>query len=93
MDSKAFSLQKLYTLVIKAFIMRSISSMPKSSSNRVAVLTIMLTGVFVFWFWRANLIAFISVRKTSLPVKSLQDVLLKSNLKVGSSQYAKKKHI
>ena len=56
--------------------------MPKSTSNRLTVLTMMLVGAFIYWTWEATLISFVSVRKTKLPVRTLQDVLEKSNIKV-----------
>ena len=62
--------------------MRTNGAMPKSFVNRVTVVTVMLVGAFIFWIWEGGLISFVSVRKTTLPIKTLQDVLEKSNLKV-----------
>ena len=42
----------------------------------------MFVGAFIYWTWEATLISFVSVQKTRLPVRTLQIVLEKSNLKV-----------
>ena len=59
--------------------------MPKTFPNRAAIVTMMLVGAFIFWVWEAGLISFVSVRKTNLPVKTLQDVLERSSLTVNNN--------
>ena len=62
--------------------MRTIASMPDSYPNRITVVTVMLAGAIVFWVWEAGLISFVSVRKSEVPIRTLKDLLEKSNLKV-----------
>ena len=80
--SEDFSLSGCYVLVAKTLIMRPPASMPKSSSNRLTVFTMMLVGAFIYWTWEATLISFVSVRKTTMPIRTLKDVLEKSDIKV-----------
>ena len=75
-------LSDYYNLVAKGLIMRNLSSMPKSLPNRIAVVTVMLVCAFIFWIWEAGMISYVSVRKTTLPIETFEDLLKRSNLKV-----------
>ena len=71
-----------FIFVSKAMIMRTTSTMPFSYSSRITFFTIMLAGSFLYWHWEASVISFLSVRKTDLPIRTLKDVLEKTNLKL-----------
>jgi ABC-type amino acid transport substrate-binding protein len=51
----------------------------KVFSNRVALTSVFFGGALIFWHWEAMLISFLAVRKIVLPIRTLQDLSLRSD--------------
>ena len=76
-----YDLGGCYIFLAKTLIMLGNTVMPSKSSNRIAFATVLIGGIVIYYYWEAMLISYLAVRKTELPLRTLED-LQKSNFKV-----------
>lgn len=77
-----YGLGDCYAFVAKTLIMQASRVMPSIHSNRIAFATVMMAGTLLYYHWEAMLISYLSVRKTHLPLRSVEDLDKRSEYKV-----------
>ena len=60
----------LYVLMLTAILMQE----RRYISNKIATISVILGGTFIYWHWEAMLISFLAVRKIGLPLMTLKDL-------------------
>ena len=76
-------LSDCYCLAYKTVLMQGWSKTPQSYQNRIAFACVMIAGMLLYWHWEAMVISYLAVRTVQLPIITLEDLVKKSNLKVG----------
>ena len=66
-----FVLSKAYVLVGSVLTFRGWSVEPTSQTTRMAFVTLLIGGAFIYWHWEAMLISYLASRIVVLPVTSL----------------------
>ena len=54
----------------------------KSQRNRLAFASVLISGMWLFWLWRAVLISYFAEPKTLLPFQNFEELLYRSDKKV-----------
>lgn len=81
--SDEFSFFKCIIFASGAFTFaRSWSVTPEYGASRIAFLTVVIGGVFIFWHWEAMLISYLATRVIVLPFESLDELVEKSDYNI-----------
>lgn len=56
-------------------------------SKRISYLSIVIGAMLVYWWWEAMLITYFSFPLTTLPFNNLEELITKSDKKVGNGSY------
>ena len=80
--SNELELGQCYGFVAQVFMMRSSTTMPNKTSNRIAFGSVLLGGILIYYNWEAELFSHLAVRKTNLPFKNLNELTKDSRYKV-----------
>ena len=79
-----FSAENSFAFVAGAMtIARGWSHTPARTRNRIVFLSVMAAGTLVYYHWEAMIISYLAARNIVLPFRSLEELLGKSNYKVG----------
>ena len=60
-----------------------LSTAPKSQRHRIAFASLLISGMWLFWLWRAVLISYFAEPNIILPFHNFEDLLYRSDKKVG----------
>ena len=77
-----FKLSDCYCFGYKTILFQGWSKTPQAYQNRIAFISVMLTGMLFYWHWEAMIISYLAVRKVVLPYKSFEQLLSTSSDKV-----------
>ena len=77
-----YALGDCYCFVARTLLMHGSSAMPTLHSNRIAFASIVLGGMFLYWYWEAMLISYLAVRTPVLPIKTLEDLAQRPDYQV-----------
>ena len=55
---------------------------PRENRHRIAFASTLISGMALFWLWRAVLISYFADPKISIPFNNLEELLTKSDKKV-----------
>ena len=59
-----------------------LSTAPKSQRHRLAFASLLISGMWLFWLWRAVLISYFAEPKILLPFHNFEELLYRSDKKV-----------
>ena len=80
--SQPWYLGDCYNLLLRALIMLTPSTLPDTDTKKMMVVTILLSGSFLYWIWEATLIANFSIPTRRFPFQSLEELLENTDKKV-----------
>ena len=66
-------IRQSFYFVAKALVLQGRWIFPNLYSTRVALAAIIFTSILLFYHWEAMLIAYVAVKKISLPFETLDD--------------------
>ena len=82
-SDEGFSLSDCYCLVYKSILMLGDTTAPQKMSRRITFITVLTGSMMLYYLWEAMLISYFSTPKIDLPFNSLEELLTKSDRKVG----------
>ena len=81
-NASEYELSGCYCFVTKTLIMEGNGVLPRVNSNRIALASVILAAMIIYYYWEAMLISYLAVRKTQLPFTTLEELAENSNYKV-----------
>ena len=83
--SHTFTLRNLCDVCLtlcKALLLKNANVRSNVLSMRISHLSVVIGGMFLFWFWGAQLKSYLTSPLKTLPFQNLEEFLTKSNKKV-----------
>ena len=76
------NLSEVCLTLYKALLLKNANVRSNILSKKISYLSVVFGGMFIFWFWGAQLKSYFALPLRTLPFQNLEEFLSKSNKKV-----------